>query len=230
MSMMFSWVCKQFYKPKGMFSCDEAHQWDPSGYTRLKTTLNRHLCDVMASLRHGYDVGPAKCVQNQILNDWQELPRATIIDLWLSRRICNGKHYINSGQESPPSPDMLIWELIYYIKGAQWLRGRVLDSRPRDRRLEPHRRHCVVALSKTHLSLPSNGSTQEDPSRHNWKIVDWDVKIKLNKQFIPVNISAVNFDGSTVSITLCMEKFTTVQPSVKQNGCSSNHLIVELPC
>ena len=33
-------------------------------------------------------------------------------------------------------------------EGAQWLSGRVLDSRPRGRGFEPHRRH----LSKTHLS------------------------------------------------------------------------------
>ena len=32
--------------------------------------------------------------------------------------------------------------------GAQWLSGRVLDSRPKGRRFEPHRRHCVVSLSK----------------------------------------------------------------------------------
>ena len=32
--------------------------------------------------------------------------------------------------------------------GAQWLRGRVLDSRTKGGRLEPHRRHCVVSLSK----------------------------------------------------------------------------------
>ena len=32
--------------------------------------------------------------------------------------------------------------------GAQWLNGRVLDSRPRGRRFEPHRSHCVVSLSK----------------------------------------------------------------------------------
>ena len=32
--------------------------------------------------------------------------------------------------------------------GAQWLSGRVLDSRPRGRGFEPHRRHCVVSLSK----------------------------------------------------------------------------------
>ena len=47
------------------------------------------------------------------------------------------------------------------------LSGRVLDLRLRGCRFEPHRCHCVVSLSKTHLSLLSTGSTQEDPSRHN---------------------------------------------------------------
>ena len=32
--------------------------------------------------------------------------------------------------------------------GAQWLSVRVLDSSPRGRGFEPHRRHCVVSLSK----------------------------------------------------------------------------------
>ena len=34
------------------------------------------------------------------------------------------------------------------MQGAQLLSGRVLDSRPRGREFEPHRRHCVVFLSK----------------------------------------------------------------------------------
>ena len=34
------------------------------------------------------------------------------------------------------------------MEGAQWFSGRVLDSRPRGRGFEPHRRHCVVSLSK----------------------------------------------------------------------------------
>ena len=29
-----------------------------------------------------------------------------------------------------------------------WLSGRVLDFRPKGRGFEPHRRHCVVSLSK----------------------------------------------------------------------------------
>ena len=38
-------------------------------------------------------------------------------------------------------------------QGAQWLSGRMLDLRLRGRGFEPHRHHCVVSLSKTHLSL-----------------------------------------------------------------------------
>ena len=34
------------------------------------------------------------------------------------------------------------------LVGAQWLSGRVLDSRQRGGRFEPQRRHCVVSLSK----------------------------------------------------------------------------------
>ena len=32
--------------------------------------------------------------------------------------------------------------------GAQWLSGRVLDSRLKGRGFKPHWRHCVVSLSK----------------------------------------------------------------------------------
>ena len=32
-------------------------------------------------------------------------------------------------------------QLTLYSEGVQWLSGRVLDSRLRDRRFEPHRRH-----------------------------------------------------------------------------------------
>ena len=35
-----------------------------------------------------------------------------------------------------------------FVWGAQWLSGRVLESRPNGRGFEPHRRHCVVSLSK----------------------------------------------------------------------------------
>ena len=56
-------------------------------------------------------------------------------------------------------------QLIIWSTVAQWYR--VLDSRPRGHMFEPHQRHCVVSLSKTHLSLFSTGSPKEDPSHHN---------------------------------------------------------------
>ena len=43
---------------------------------------------------------------------------------------------------------------------------RVLDLRPRGWGFDPRRGHCVVSFSKTHLSLLSTGSTQEDRSQH----------------------------------------------------------------
>ena len=58
---------------------------------------------------------------------------------------------------------------------------RVLDSEPRGCWFEPHRRYCVVSLSKAHLSLLNTGSTQEDPSRHSWKIVDCDIKNQIKQ-------------------------------------------------
>ena len=41
----------------------------------------------------------------------------------------------------------------FQLKGAQWLSGRVLASRPRGRGFEPHRRHCVVVLEKNTFIL-----------------------------------------------------------------------------
>ena len=44
-----------------------------------------------------------------------------------------------------PYPDVTFY---LKVKGAQWLSGRVLDSRPKGRGFEPHRRHCVVVLEQ----------------------------------------------------------------------------------
>ena len=37
---------------------------------------------------------------------------------------------------------------ITFEQGAQRLSGRVLDSRPKGRRFEPHRHHCFVVLEQ----------------------------------------------------------------------------------
>ena len=40
-----------------------------------------------------------------------------------------------------------------YVEGAQWLSGRVLDSRPKGSGFEPHRHHCVVVLEQDSFIL-----------------------------------------------------------------------------
>ena len=57
-----------------------------------------------------------------------------------------------SDQGLHPQTTFLVETNYMNLEGAQWLSGRVLDSRPKGRGFEPHRRHCVVSLSKTHLS------------------------------------------------------------------------------
>ena len=49
-----------------------------------------------------------------------------------------------------------------------------------------------MSLSKTHLSMLSTGSTQEDPSRHNLKIVDRDIKnqIKQTNTVVPDQLAS----------------------------------------
>ena len=37
---------------------------------------------------------------------------------------------------------------MFFIRYTWELSGRVFDSRPRDRRFKPHRRHCVLSMSK----------------------------------------------------------------------------------
>ena len=66
--------------------------------------------------------------------------------------------------------------------------------------LEPHWRHCVVSLSKTLNPLLSTGSTQEDPSQHDWKIVDWDVKNQSkqsNRSKSRGHVLCIQIDSST---------------------------------
>ena len=83
------------------------------------------------------------------------------------------------------------------MEGAQWLCWTMLDSILRSSLVYPHLRHCIMCLTKTHKYLHTTGSTHEEPSRHNWKRVDWDVKNQIkqtNKYFhtkIFKNVSSV---------------------------------------
>ena len=75
--------------------------------------------------------------------------------------------------------------------GAHWLSGKVLESRPKGPRFKPHRRHCVVSLSKTHLILLSTGSTQEDLSIMTEKKLTGTLRIKQNKHKILCGLPAL---------------------------------------
>ena len=62
---------------------------------------------------------------------------------------------------------------------------------------------CFVSLIKTLYLLLSTGSTQEDPYWKDWKIVDLDVKNKLNKQKAIIKvIGIVHYISWGVDITL----------------------------
>ena len=63
----------------------------------------------------------------------------------------------------------------------QWFSGRLLKLGLRS--LQPQWRHSIVPLSKILYPLLSTSLTQET-CQHDWKIVDWDVKIGL-KQIKP---------------------------------------------
>ena len=54
---------------------------------------------------------------------------------------------VHQGYVLSPLLSIILLEVLSR-EGAQWLSGRVLDSRPKGRWFEPHRRHCIVSLSK----------------------------------------------------------------------------------
>ena len=95
-------------------------------------------------------------------------------------------------------------------RGARWLSGRVSDSGARGPGFETYRRR-VVSLSKTLYSpkvlinypgsdgirIPKKHRAILDPSRRDWKIVDWDIKPQHNQPNCPrseLTIAEVRID------------------------------------
>ena len=91
------------------------------------------------------------------------------VELSKIRCICGHKGFFLILANSEHPNEMQHYNASFHLGlwGAQWLSGRVLDSRPKGCGFEPHRCHYVISLSKTQLSLLSTGSTQEDPSQRN---------------------------------------------------------------
>ena len=78
-------------------------------------------------------------------------------------------------------------------------------------------KHCVVTFRKTLYPLLSTGSTQEDPSQHDWKNVDWDVKDE-NKQTEDINWKYLVW--ISVLYTLVIENFIVHGRLIYQQCCS----------
>ena len=57
-------------------------------------------------------------------------------------------HLYNNKQGSIFINTVIYYIINRYMEGVQWLSVRVLYSRPRGRRFEPHQHHCVASLSK----------------------------------------------------------------------------------
>ena len=56
------------------------------------------------------------------------------------------------------------WQEVYKVTaGAQWLSGRVLDTRPKGCGFELHRRHCVVILEQDTFILAQYWFNPESP-------------------------------------------------------------------
>ena len=65
--------------------------------------------------------------------------------------------------------------------GAQW-QSAWLENEGLWVQASPASMCCV--LEQDTLSLLSTGSTQEYPYRHNWTIVDWDVKSQIKQTIV----------------------------------------------
>ena len=57
-----------------------------------------------------------------------------------------GRHMIKMAKKETFFCSMSI--KMYFMQGAQWLSGRVLDSRPKGHGFEPQRDHCIVVLEQ----------------------------------------------------------------------------------
>ena len=96
-------------------------------------------------------------------------------------------------------------------------------------KFELHRRHCNVSLSNTLYPLLSTSSIQEDPSQHDWKIVEWDVKnqnlrqtkkqLMLRLHYVPGGHDSYDFSHhgrNGVTVTQCRGTGST---NVAHRGC-----------
>ena len=95
-------------------------------------------------------LGPCLCkvYQSIEMSLLQSLGKA--LDLFIEFKFCESDFYFLNGSKNCMVATYNFGSvyIIYSMQGAQWLSGRVLDSRPKGSWFQPHRRHCVVVLEQ----------------------------------------------------------------------------------
>ena len=120
---------------------------------------------------------------------------------------------------------VLIW-------GAQWLSGRVLDSRPKGCEFEPHRHHYVVSLSKNinpSLVLVQPMKTLPFVTE---RLLMGCIESKQTKNLVPklfdfLIVFQKDFYENVISVTVCkgyqqMTKVTTSKEKVKKESVGTH--------
>ena len=102
--------------------------------------------------------------------------------------------------------------------GAQWLSGRVLDSRPKGRGFEPHRRHCVVVLEQDTFILAEYWFNPGRPSRITERLLSGRKESNQNKSiYIYAYKCLCQCVGKVYYPNVNCGKFDLLRPIISEN-------------
>ena len=125
--------------------------------------------------------------------------------MWIQIGWLHQKPWLASSEASQSWSTLFSW--------ARWLSGRVLDSRPRGCGLEPHTGVTVLCPWARHINPQlSTGSTQEEPSGPNWKIVDWHVKNQMKENYTVSKESIELWKSNVHNILIRANTLTHIPP------------------
>ena len=95
-----------------------------------------------------HDQWPTRQVTDNFLKTHRHSPTLTDRDFSRKRMKRNIFFNVNIALFSKRTHHHFAFSKHKYMSGAQWLSGRVLDSRPKGRGFKPHRCHYVVVLEQ----------------------------------------------------------------------------------
>ena len=97
--------------------------------------------------------------------------------------------------------------------GAQWLSGRVLDSRPKGCGFEPHRRHCVVVFEQDTFILALVQPRKTRPCLIERLLMGRKESKQTNKQIL-LDLPCIPFSDFILNEFVLLNKFWTVKSYV----------------